>query len=205
MAKIVPGWIGGLEGSGNGSKTSSRSNSEGVTGLCDFSCAHDALRRATLRLFLRLDSIPFSADGGGGCLHENGTKRNCAIEGEIPDSILKRPMIPALERSRRERTRPPAPPSTPSKLGEFPTPALVEICNAVLERSRRQTQAGHLALFVRISAGRTLTDRWPNCPVCGLSGRALPFEATYPISGMSNIESCERPIPADKLASWHHL
>jgi hypothetical protein len=120
----------GLEGPGNGWKTSSRSNSEGVTGLCDFSCAHDALRRATLRLFLRLDSIPFSADTGGGCLHENGTKRNCAIEGEIPDSILKRPMIPALERSRRERTRPPAPPSTPSTLGEFPTPALVEICNA---------------------------------------------------------------------------
>ena len=119
----------GLEGSGNGWKTSSRSNSEAVTGLCYFSCAHYVLRRATLRLFLRLDSIPFS-DGGGGCLHENGTKRNCAIEGEIPDSILKRPMIPALKRFPRERTRPPAPPSTPSTLGEFPTPALVEICDA---------------------------------------------------------------------------
>jgi len=60
--------------------------------LADFSCAHDVLRRATFGLFLRLDSIPFSADGGGGCLHENGAKRNCAVEVEILDSILKRPL-----------------------------------------------------------------------------------------------------------------
>ena len=59
--------------------------------MCDFSCAQDVVRRAALRLFLRLDSIPFSADAGGGCLHENGTKRNCAVEGGILDSTLKRP------------------------------------------------------------------------------------------------------------------
>jgi hypothetical protein len=168
----------GLEGSGNGWKTSNRSNSEGATGLCDFSCAQDVVRRAALRLFLRLDSIPFSADAGGGCLHENGTKRNCAVEGEIPDSILKRPMIPALERSRRERTRPPAPPSTPSTLGEVSDTCSRRNLQRRLSAREGRPRRDHLALFVRISRGRTLTDRWPNCPVCGLSGRALLFEAT---------------------------
>jgi hypothetical protein len=146
MAKIVPGWIGGLEGSGNGSKTSSRSNSEGVTGLAGFSCAHYVLRRATFRLFLRLDSIPFSADGGGGCLparewDQAELRRRNRNPGQHPEASAGS-MIPVLERSRRERTRPPAPPSTSSTLGVFPTPTLVEIYNPVLERSRRQTPAG---------------------------------------------------------------